>query len=568
METEIQLPISESGEPSGEPDTFYLNPTQFEQKFGKDDFTLGKGSFGSVYQTDKMYAVKRTSKKVCLIDGVPKDYLLESVIMKFLDHPNIVKVRGVTFDSRKCEYSIAMGLAGNTLDVVMKDRGIMPIIERKYILYQIFRALAYCHARTIWHRDIKPDNVLIFSDDSFKLVDFGLAEIFAFDGVKQEDIKGSPMWMAPELLLYDLNYNETIDIWATGIIMFEMITGKEPFYTATSISSILFQMFELIGTPNEQVWPGLTQLPNWDKYKTWPQMDGKLTDVYKTTNATPEEVYLLQHMLTWKNKRLSALQILRNPYFNAVRMMVSSKIPAPIIRRFNCGEWMIQHQIPIPATAGNIISSIKERISSFDWLMRLINKLNLNSRTAFMAHWIYDMYGSMTEKIEIWNLQLLIITSVLIASKIRGTKSPHIKVLEGITEKHYTGADIINMEERILQTLDFNLVVPLSRDFVHYLLGDYIVKIKGFVYNTLLLLMINYNWVVSYGQYGLARTAFNLAMKKYKLTSDVCVRLLPHTKTVPYSDINQFLVTNWDLLTYHSTYRMIANILRSVTNRD
>ena len=346
--------------------------------------------------------------------------------------------------------------------------------------------------------------------------------------------------------------------------MLEMITGKEPFSTTKTTNDLVFQIFQLIGTPNERVWPGVTKLQYWKKYDKWPKMDGKLTDFLKATNATPEEIHLLQHILTWKDQRFTALQILRNPYFDEVRTMISSPFPAQTIRRFNCGEWMLQIQVAIPSTAGRTINDTEERITSFNWLVMLVKKIGLNTKASFMAQWIYNMYGSIAGEIETWNLGLLIITSVLLGSKIRGDKAPQIKILEDLAENQYSSANIIAMEERILQTLDFNLVVPLSIDFVHYLLGNNTKKVMPFVNNTLLLLMTNYNWVVLYGQYGLARTAVDLAMKRYKLTPEVCVRMLPKTKTIPGSEINQFLTTNWDLLINHSTYRMIANTLRSL----
>ncbi len=175
------------------------------------------------------------------------------------------------------------------------------------------------------------------------------------------------------------------------------------------------------------------------------------------------------------------------------------------------------------------------------------------------------MYGSMAKKTE-GHKGLLIITSVLIASKIRGTLVPQIKTVQRPIKDPLPAVNIIEMEELILQTLDFNLIVPLSIDFVHYLLGNNTKRITTFINNALLLFMTNYNWVITYGQYGLARTAVDLAMKHYKLTSKVCIRLLPRINTIPDLEINQFLVANWDKLTASPTYRMITNTLRSSTN--
>ena len=111
------------------------------------------------------------------------------------------------------------------------------IIEKKhlnedvaaFIMKQLFLALEYLHNRKISHRDIKPQNFMLYKANDLsciKMIDFGLSKDYSQGGI-MHTLSGSPYYMAPEVFLQ--NYNSKIDIWSMGVVLYIMLSGKVPF---------------------------------------------------------------------------------------------------------------------------------------------------------------------------------------------------------------------------------------------------------------------------------------------------------------------------------------------------
>lgn len=99
------------------------------------------------------------------------------------------------------------------------------------------RALHYLHSNRIIHRDMKPQNVLVGSNGAVKLCDFGFARAMSCNTMVLTSIKGTPLYMAPELV-QEQPYNHTVDLWSLGVILYELYVGQPPFYT-NSIYSLI-----------------------------------------------------------------------------------------------------------------------------------------------------------------------------------------------------------------------------------------------------------------------------------------------------------------------------------------
>lgn len=106
-----------------------------------------------------------------------------------------------------------------------------------YILKEILSALDHMHKNNQIHRDLKPLNVMLTTDGKIKLGDFGLAAQLVVDEYHQKEVKGTPKWMAPEILITK-PYNELADIWSLGIIAYELAVGTNP-YQGMTLSSIM-----------------------------------------------------------------------------------------------------------------------------------------------------------------------------------------------------------------------------------------------------------------------------------------------------------------------------------------
>lgn len=211
---------------------------------------LGKGQFGTVYiannlKEDKQYAAKiiNTDGK---FDGFEQMLLLrESLILHKLDHPSIVKFKGINFksfiDPTKLEPAIITEYLknGSLKENLNKERHSIADPNwnptKKYIsLLGIANALRYLHKKGVVHRDLKPENILIDSDYYPKVCDFGLSKCFSQSLTNAIDLTmtgqfGTPIYMAPELLSYEEKYTSSVDVYAFAILAYEIVTGNEPY---------------------------------------------------------------------------------------------------------------------------------------------------------------------------------------------------------------------------------------------------------------------------------------------------------------------------------------------------
>jgi len=183
----------------------------------------------------------------------------------------------------------------------------------KSYLYQCLRGLEYCHARGVMHRDMKPQNLLVSKDGQLKLADFGLARAFC-PPIRPLTHEVVTLWYRPpEILLGSQTYAPPVDVWACGTILVEMAT-KRPMFPGDSEIDELFKMFRLLGTPTEEIWPGVTNLPDWNSaFPRWPKL--KLSKA--APNLEDSGIDLLEKLLAYDPRnRISARRALSHPYFD------------------------------------------------------------------------------------------------------------------------------------------------------------------------------------------------------------------------------------------------------------
>ena len=124
---------------------------------------------------------------------------------------------------------------------------------------ELLQAIEYCHKNRVFHRDLKPNNILVDDNGTIKLADFGLARAFSMP-MKDYTHEVVTLWYrAPEILLGDNNYSLPVDIWACGVIFYE-IAHKNPFFYEHSEIGVLFKIFQLYGTPTNEQWEGVEDL--------------------------------------------------------------------------------------------------------------------------------------------------------------------------------------------------------------------------------------------------------------------------------------------------------------------
>src|SRR5215471_15684798 len=205
---------------------------------------LGTGAMGEVYRAhdpaiDRLVAIKVVRPE--LVAGSGGEQLLErfrrearAAGRRF--HPNIVAIWDFG-DDDGMPFLVMELVEGRSLDQVIKSSGSIQPARSVAIITQVLSALGFAHENGIVHRDIKPSNIMVLQDDRVKVADFGIARIEASEFTIVGDLLGTPAYMAPEQLSGSPIDHRT-DLFAAGVILFEMLTGVKPF-RGKSITEIM-----------------------------------------------------------------------------------------------------------------------------------------------------------------------------------------------------------------------------------------------------------------------------------------------------------------------------------------
>lgn len=190
---------------------------------------IGKGAFSSVYAGKDKYDNNVAIKKI-EIDSIKKNgerIRKEIKICQTLDHVNVIKTYDVIYDKNGGNiYIITEFCSKGDLSQFLKGRA----MKEKYALYfmkQIRSGLKYLIENKIFHRDLKPHNILINEKGELKIADFGFARHFESDNMI-ETLCGTPLYMAPEIMKKN-KYTTKSDLWSVGVILYQMLFGKRPF---------------------------------------------------------------------------------------------------------------------------------------------------------------------------------------------------------------------------------------------------------------------------------------------------------------------------------------------------
>ena len=196
---------------------------------------LGRGGMGVVYRGVDPKIGRAVAVKTVLLDeaeGGRAGELRERLIREVkaagtLQHPNIITVHDVGVENG-APYIVMELIQGRGLDKVLEER-MLPVEESLRILRDTARALDFAHARGVIHRDIKPSNILIATDGTVKLVDFGIAKVAGTETITEKGaVIGSLPFMAPESLRGEPP-SAASDRFSLAVMAYLMLTGRKPF---------------------------------------------------------------------------------------------------------------------------------------------------------------------------------------------------------------------------------------------------------------------------------------------------------------------------------------------------
>ncbi|XP_009410318.2 mitogen-activated protein kinase 9 [Musa acuminata AAA Group] len=289
---------------------------------------IGKGSYGVVAAAVDTHSGERVAiKKINDVFEHVSDatrILREIKLLRFLRHPDVVEIKHIMLPPSRREFKdiyVVFELMESDLHQVIKANDDLTPEHYQFFLYQLLRALKYIHTANVFHRDLKPKNILANADCKLKICDFGLARVSFNDApsaIFWTDYVATRWYRAPELCgSFFSKYTPAIDIWSIGCIFAEMLTRK-PLFPGKNVVHQLDLMTDLLGTPSAET---IARIRN-EKARRYLSSMRKKTPVplsHKFPSVDPLALRLLERLLAFDPKdRPTAEEALADPYFHGL----------------------------------------------------------------------------------------------------------------------------------------------------------------------------------------------------------------------------------------------------------
>ncbi|MBI4586783.1 MAG: protein kinase [Planctomycetes bacterium] len=209
---------------------------------------IGRGGMGAVYEAQQVALERRVAIKVLRLDigagdeSLREQFLKEARLAAMLNHPNIVQIFNVGREN-DVDYIVMEYVEGVTFKELLAKQPKFPFARLARIAQKVARGLAAAHKERIVHRDIKPENIMVTAAGEIKITDFGAASLAVNVENPKENIIGTPLYLAPEVILRQ-PIDGRADIYALGLMLYAAAAGAHPI-AAKSIKLILkAQLYE------------------------------------------------------------------------------------------------------------------------------------------------------------------------------------------------------------------------------------------------------------------------------------------------------------------------------------
>lgn len=320
----------------------YMSMSSREKPVYEREQQVGEGTYGKVYKaknsiTGKLVALKRLrleNEK----DGFPLTAMREIGLMQSFQHPNIIGLTEMMVE-KSFVYMIIPYMNHDLTGLLTHPEVSLTDGHRKNLFKQLTEGLSYLHFKRIIHRDIKGSNLLIDNEGVLKITDFGLARVMkdVKKGIESPDYTNRviTLWYRPpELLLGTTDYGREVDVWGIGCLLVELYAKSAIFQGMDEILQ-LKAIFEIMGTPSIETWPGLDYLPWYELMKPQFGLPNVFRETFKTVVKSENCIDLAEQLLSMNPaNRISAKQALQHPYF------VEDPQPEPLLfLKELSGEW-------------------------------------------------------------------------------------------------------------------------------------------------------------------------------------------------------------------------------------
>ncbi|GAB4851231.1 hypothetical protein Ancab_030527 [Ancistrocladus abbreviatus] len=279
---------------------------------------IGQGTYSNVYKARDSMTGKIVALKKVRFDNLEPESVRfmarEILILRRLDHPNVVKLQGLVTSRMSC----SLYLVFDYMDHDLAGLAASPAIkftepQVKCFMHQLLSGLEHCHTRHVLHRDIKGSNLLIDSGGALNIADFGLASFFDPNHRQPMTSRVVTLWYRPpELLLGATDYGVGVDLWSAGCILAELLAGKPIMPGRTEVEQ-LHKIFKLCGSPSDEYWKK-SKLPHATIFK--PQQSYKRCIAETFKDFPPSSLPLIETLLAIDPaERQTATAALQSEFF-------------------------------------------------------------------------------------------------------------------------------------------------------------------------------------------------------------------------------------------------------------
>jgi len=291
---------------------------------------LGKGAYGIVWkvkdkESQEILALKKIFGAFQNATDAQRTFREIIFLQELADHENIITLLDVIKADNDKDIYLVFEYMETDLHAVIKAN-ILEDIHKRFIVYQLLKAIKYMHTGQVIHRDMKPSNLLLNSECLVKVADFGLARSVDFQLTEQSrnpvltDYVATRWYRAPEILLGSTTYTKGVDMWSIGCILGELLGGK-PMFPGSSTMNQLDRIIEVTGRPSAEDIEAINSEFAATMLESIPDVEPRtLNTIFP--NADDDALDLVQKLLYFNpNKRITAEEALAHPYIEQFHNM-------------------------------------------------------------------------------------------------------------------------------------------------------------------------------------------------------------------------------------------------------
>lgn len=282
---------------------------------------IGKGAYGVVWKavdkvTHQIVALKKIFGAFRNSTDAQRTFREISFLKQMQGNPRIVELLAVYKAVNNLDLYVVFELLESDVHSVIRAN-ILQDVHKRYIVWQLLCGLHYLHSRRLIHRDLKPSNLLINSDSSVKLCDFGLARTFSEGNQAQAvmtEYVSTRWYRSPELIIGSNHYNEGVDMWAVGCIVGELFAGK-PLFPGSSTLDQMERVVAFTGPPSASDIASMKSEYAETMIANLTYNQPRMTLKQKLPNADADTIDFIQKLLVFNpEKRMSAQAALEHPF--------------------------------------------------------------------------------------------------------------------------------------------------------------------------------------------------------------------------------------------------------------